>query len=77
MRNHPNIWFFLAFLQRQEKRVTTMISQWSSGASKKNNYRSSAIENRINTLYKRYNEDLIGASTLLTGLSFIVAKKCK
>ncbi len=76
-RNHPNMWLFLNFLQKEEKRVTSMIIQWSSGASKKKNYRTTAIQKRIDTLYKRYADDLIGASTLLNGLSFVVAKKCK
>jgi hypothetical protein len=66
---------FAQFLQKEEKRVTSMIIQWSSGTSKKKNQRTTAIQNRINTLYKRYTDDLIGASTLLTGLSLIVAKK--
>lgn len=73
-RSHPNIWFLISFLQREEKRATSIMIQWSSGASKKKNYRTTAIQNRINTLYKRYNDDLIGASTLLTGLSLVVAK---
>ncbi|CAF1604289.1 unnamed protein product [Adineta ricciae] len=77
IRNHPNVWFFFNFLQREEKRVTSILAQWSSGASKKKNTRKTAIEKRINTLYKRYTDDLIGASTLLTGLSLFVAKKCK
>ncbi|CAF1355393.1 unnamed protein product [Rotaria sordida] len=76
-RNHPNMWLFFNFLQKEEKRVTSMIIQWSSGASKKKNQRTTAIQNRINTLYKRYTDDLIGASTLLTGLSSIVAKSGK
>ncbi len=76
-RDHPNMWLFLNFLQKEEKRAASMIIQWSSGASKKKNQRTTAIQNRINTLYKRYSDDLIGASTLLTGLSLVVAKKCK
>ncbi len=45
--------------------------------SKKKNQRTTAIQNRINMLYKRYTDDLIGASTLPAGLSLIVAKKGK
>lgn len=76
-RNHPNMWLFFNFLQKEEKRVVSMVIQWTSGASKKKNARTTAIQNRINTLYKRYADDLIGASTLLTGLSLVVAKKGK
>ena len=42
---------------------------------KKKNYRTTVILSRINTLHKRYNDNLIDALKLLTGLSFIVAKK--
>ena len=37
--------------------------------------RSTTLQNRINTLYSRYNDYLITASDLLNGLSLVVAKK--
>ena len=77
LQNHPNIWQFNNFLQLEEERVTVIMAQWSSGASKKKNYRTSVIQSRINTLYKRYGDNLIDASGLLTGLSFVVAKNAK
>ena len=77
LQNHPNIWQFNNFLQRDEKRVTVIMAQSSNGASKKKNDRTSVIQSRINTLYKRYSDSLIDASGLLTGLSFVVAKKAK
>ena len=77
LRNHPCVWDLIKFLQREEKRVSTMMLQWSSGASKKKNYRSTAAQSRIKTLYKRYNENLISESSLLTGLSFVVARRVK
>jgi hypothetical protein len=49
--------------------------KWSSGASKPKNKRSTALQNRINTLYDRYNNYLITASELLNSLSLFAAKK--
>ena len=75
LHNYANIWYFINFLQWEEKRVTSMVIQWSSGASKKKNYRTTIIQSRIKTLHKRYNANLIDAFKLLTGLPFVVAKK--
>ena len=77
LRHHPCIWDLIKFLQREEKRVASTMLQWSSGASQKKNHRSTAAQSRIKTLYKRYNENLINESALLTGLSFVVARRVK
>ncbi|CAF4584878.1 unnamed protein product, partial [Rotaria socialis] len=74
-RNHPNIWNFIDFMKTEEKRVQNIVLQWSSGASKKKTKRTTALQNRINTLYSRYNNYLITASDLLNGLPLVVAKK--
>jgi hypothetical protein len=74
-RHHPNIWDLINFMKSEEKRVQNLTLQWSSGASKPKNPRSTALQNRINTLYDRYNNYLITASELLNGLSLFVAKK--
>ncbi|CAF4136208.1 unnamed protein product, partial [Rotaria magnacalcarata] len=74
-RNHPNIWHFIDFMKAEEKRVQNIVLQWSSGASKKKTKRTTALQNRINTLYSRYNNYSITASDLLNGLSLVVAKK--
>ncbi len=74
-RHHPNIWDLISFMKAEEKRVQNITLQWSSGASKQKEKRSTALQNRINTLYDRYNNYQITASQLLNGLSLFVAKK--
>jgi len=74
-RNHPHIWRFIQFMQFEEKNVQTIILQWSSGASKKQNVRTTGKQKRIDTLYQRYNDGLINSSQLLTGLSYLVGNK--
>ncbi|CAF4155088.1 unnamed protein product [Rotaria magnacalcarata] len=77
LRNHPNIWKFIKFLQAEEKRAQLVIIQWSAGASKKQQPRTAFIQSRINTLYARYNDGVINSSDLLTGLSLVVGAKKK
>jgi hypothetical protein len=62
-------------MQAEEQRVNTIVIQWSAGASKKQNTRSTALQNRMNTLYDRYNNGLMNASNLLTGFSLLVGVK--
>ena len=76
-RNHPNIWSFLKFLQNEEKRVQWVTVQWLAGATKKKNLRTTNLQNRINTLNNRYANNLINASDLLLGFSYMVATKSK
>ena len=63
-------------MKAEEKRVQNICLQWSSGASKKKNKRTTELQIRIDTLNHRYSNYLITASDLLTGFSFLVAKKC-
>jgi hypothetical protein len=74
-RHHPNIWNFIKFMQNEEKRVQCIAIQWSAGTSRKKNTRTTAMQLRINTLYNRFSTNLINASELLTGLSYVVEKK--
>ncbi|CAF0970596.1 unnamed protein product [Rotaria sordida] len=74
-RHHPNIWDLINFMKAEEKRVQNIKLQWSSGASKPKNKRTTTLQNRINMLYDRYRDYLITASDLLNGLSLFVAKK--
>lgn len=76
-RNHPNIWSFINFLQKEEKRVQYITVQWAAGAAKKKNIRTTAIQHRLSTLYNRFTNKLITTSDLLIGLSYLVAKKTK
>jgi len=62
-------------MKAEEKRVQNISLQWSSGASKKKNKRTTAFQNRIDTLYHRYNNYLITASDLLKWFVFCWEKK--
>lgn len=74
-RNHPHIWRFIRSMQAEEKNVQRIVLQWSTGASKKENVRTTAKQKRIDTLYQRFNGDLINTSQLLNGLSQLVGNK--
>jgi hypothetical protein len=76
-RNHPNIWKLIKFMQAEEKRIQTIVVRWAADASNKKITCMTSIESRINTHYERYNNDLINASNLLTGLSYPVRVKRK
>ncbi|CAF0960239.1 unnamed protein product [Adineta steineri] len=71
-RHHPHMWRFIQFMQSEEKHAQTIVLQWSSGASKKQNTRTTAKQKRIDTLNKRYKDGLIDASKLLTDFSYLV-----
>ena len=73
--NHPHTWRFIQFMQAEEKNVQTIILQWFSGASKKQNVRTTGKQKRIDTLYQRYNDGLINSSQLLTRFSYLVGNK--
>ncbi|CAF4050241.1 unnamed protein product [Rotaria sordida] len=76
-RNHPDIWLFIKFLQNEEKRVRCISIQWSAGASRKNNPRTTSVQHRLNSLYKRYDDNQMNSSELLQGLAYVIAKKNK
>ncbi|CAF4109715.1 unnamed protein product [Adineta steineri] len=71
-RHHPHMWRFVQFMQGKEKHAQTIVLQWSSGASRKQNTRTTAKQKRIDTLNKRYKGGLTDASKLLTGFSYLV-----
>jgi hypothetical protein len=58
-----------------EKNVQTIVLQWSTGASKKQNVRTIGKQKRIDTLYERHNDGVINSSQLLTGLPYLIGNK--
>ena len=76
-RNHPNIWRFIQFMQKEEKRFETVLAHWSTGAAKKKNVSATGEENRINALHERYQGGLINATDLLTSFSHHVGSATK
>ncbi|CAF2847474.1 unnamed protein product [Rotaria sp. Silwood2] len=73
--NHPNVWTLINCMKAEENRAQSIKLQWSSGASKPKNKRTTALQSPINTLYDRHNNYFISPSDLLNSLSLIVAKK--
>lgn len=52
VKNHPNIWKFIRFLQTEEKRVQIIWAQWNVGASKKINPRTN-LKTDVSTIFIR------------------------
>ena len=77
VKNHPNIWKFIRYIQAAEKRVKLIQAQWTAGASKKINSRTNIGNRHINNLYSRYEDGIINTSELLTGLSLIIGTNMK
>ena len=72
VKNHPNIWKFIRFIQADEKRVQSIQAQWTASASKKINSRKNLKNRCIDNLYLRYEDDIINISELLTGLPVMI-----
>ncbi len=62
-------------MQAEEKRLHSIIIQRSAGASKKRTPCSTSLQNRLNTLYERYNNGLMNASNILMGFSLLIGTK--
>ena len=77
VKNHPNIWKFIRYMQAEEKRVKLIQAQWTAGASKRINSRTNLKNRRINNLYSRYEDGVINTSELLTGLSLMIGTNMK
>lgn len=74
-RHHPNIWKFIKFMQAEEARVKNVITQFAAGASKKPNPRTTFMQKRLDTLYRRFEDGVTSASDLLCGLSLLIGHK--
>jgi hypothetical protein len=75
---HPNIWSFIELLQKEAVHFHHMNTQFNAGlAARTKQVTTIAIQNRIDTLDRRYYDDLIDAMKYLDGLSQVVAKKKK
>ncbi|CAF4580672.1 unnamed protein product, partial [Rotaria sp. Silwood2] len=73
--NHPNVWTLINCMKAEENHAQSIKLQWSSGASKPKNKRTTALQSPIDTLYDRHNNYFISTSDLLNSLFLIVAKK--
>jgi hypothetical protein len=76
--HHSNIWSFIELLQKEEVRFHHMNTQFNVGlAARTKQVTTIAIQNRIDTLDRRYYDGLIEVMKYLDRLSQVVAKKKK
>ena len=74
-KHHPNIWTFIRCIQGEEIRFNHVLIQMVGGLTcRKKTAATNAIQQRIDTLYLRYQNNDINADELLLGLSFIISK---
>ncbi|CAF4009296.1 unnamed protein product, partial [Rotaria sordida] len=72
---HPNIWTFIRCIQGEENRFNHVLIQMIGGlAARLKTATTNAIQQRIDTLYLRYQNNDITVDELLNGLSYVVAK---
>ena len=77
VKNHPNIWKFIRFIQAEEKRVQLIQAHWTVAAPKKINSRTNLKNRRTNNFYSPYEDGIINTSELLTGLSLMIRTNMK
>lgn len=75
-RAHGNIWSFIRCIVSEEGRFQHLYAQINAGAKRRPVARSTHdIQNRIDTLTARYNNNQIDIEQLLDSLSLLIAKK--
>ncbi|CAF4154360.1 unnamed protein product, partial [Rotaria sp. Silwood2] len=74
-KSHPNIWTFIKCIQGEENRFNHLMIQMKAGLSTRpKTAKTQAIQQRLDTLYARYNNSETGATELFDELSYVVAK---
>ncbi|CAF3069025.1 unnamed protein product [Rotaria sp. Silwood2] len=74
-KSHPNIWTFIKCIQREENRFNHLMIQMKAGLSTRpKTAKTQAIQQRLDTLYTRYNNSEIVAMELFDGLSYVMTK---
>jgi len=77
-KHHPNIWMFIRCIQGEENRFNHLLIQMKGGlAARPQTKKTQAIQQRIDNLYIRYENQDMTPDELLEGLSFVVAKNNK
>ncbi|CAF2876130.1 unnamed protein product [Rotaria sp. Silwood2] len=75
---HPNIWTFIRCIQGEENRFNHLLIQMKGGlTARPKTKKTQAIQQRIDTLYFRYDNGDVTRNELLEGLSFVVARNIK
>ncbi|CAF1936087.1 unnamed protein product [Rotaria magnacalcarata] len=76
-QHHPSIWWLITCLSQQEFAQYHRILAAAGGQPQKRRCSKSSvkIQNRIDTLHDLFNTGVISADELLTGLTFVIAKK--
>ena len=62
-------------MQAEGKNVEAIVLQWSFGASKKQNVRTTGKQKPIDTLYQRHSDGLMHSSQLFARLSYLVGNE--
>ncbi|CAF4423484.1 unnamed protein product [Rotaria socialis] len=74
-KHHPNIWILIRCIQGEEIRFNHVLIQMIGGLTcRTKTAATNAIQQRIDTLYLRYQNNEITVDELLLGLSYVVAK---
>ena len=75
---HPNIWAFIKCIQGEESRFNHLLIQMKGGLTARTpTKKTQAIQQRLDALYSRYDNDEINENELLESLSYVVAKNTK
>ncbi len=74
-RCHPNMWAFVTCLQNEEVHFRQQVLKVLTGAQKTKTKKTLALQAKINTLAKRFEDDEIDRAEYLEGLSLLVASK--
>jgi hypothetical protein len=76
--HHPNILAFIELLQKEEVRFHHMNTQFNAGlAARAKQVTTIPIQNRVDTVDRRYYDGLIDVMEYLDGFSQVVATKKK
>ncbi|CAF3852425.1 unnamed protein product [Rotaria sp. Silwood1] len=76
-KTHPNIWHFISTLKQEEVYFRQQILHMKSGKNKNRSKKVCAMQDRLNALSSRFDNQEIDVQEYLHGLSFFVAKNVK
>ena len=72
---HPNMWAFVTCLQNEEVHFRQQVLKVLTGTQKVKTKKTLALQAKINTLAKRFEDDEIDRAEHLEGLALLVASK--
>ena len=72
---HSNLWVFVTCLKNEEVHFRQQVLKVLTGAQETKTKKTLALQAKINTLVKRFEDDEIDRAEYLEGLSLLVASK--